>query len=52
MQRMSRVIAMLVKLELAQGEINQLQQLRISQDGPLWPADPMNPYVSLQAVNS
>lgn len=38
---------MLVKLVLAQGEINQLQQLKVSQDGPLWPADPVNPFVSL-----
>lgn len=32
---------MLVELVLAQEEINQLEQLRISQNGPLWPADPI-----------
>lgn len=42
---------MLVKLVSDQKEINQLQELRISQDGSLWP-DPINPFVSLQAVNS
>lgn len=42
---------MLVKLALDQKEINQLQELRISQDGPMWP-NPINPFVSLQAVNS
>lgn len=43
---------MLVKLLLAQEAINQLQKLRKSQDGPIWPVDPINPSVSLQAVHN
>lgn len=49
MQRISKAIVMLVKLVLDQKEINQLQELRIAQDGPMWP-NPINPFVSLQAV--
>lgn len=48
-----RVIAMLVvMLVLAQEDINQLQQLRLSQDRPLQSADPMNPFVSQQDADS
>lgn len=40
---------MFINFVLDQKEINQLQELRKSQDEPLVPAEPINPFVSLQA---
>lgn len=46
MQRIARAETMFINFVL---KINQLQELRKSQDEPLVPAEPINPFVSLQA---